>query len=178
MKEHIKATSSKVSKAIGLLRHVRSFLLGENHKTLYTGIIESHSRYCCLVWGCSGVTDINQLQNRAAQSATGRSFDTSCQPLIKELGWKTIDLLITSETYIMVYKYLDELACSYMCNLFTRESYLTSRCLINTPTDLRLPKKISKTGEKCFSFRGAMTWNGFSAEGELASSLSSSKQCT
>ena len=32
---------------------------------------------------------------------------------------------------------------------------LTSRCLRNTVTDLRLPKKNSKTGQKCFSFRGA-----------------------
>ena len=85
------------------------------------------------------------------------------------LGWKTIDQLITSETNIMVYKSLHELAPQYMCNLFTRASQLTSRCLRNTLTDLRLPKKNSKTGQKCFSFRGATAWNDLSAEGKLTS---------
>ena len=64
-----KATSSKVSKAIGFAKHDKSFLLEETLKTLYTGIIELHFCYCCLVWGCSGVTEINRLQklqNRGA----------------------------------------------------------------------------------------------------------------
>ena len=55
-----------------------------------------------------------------------------------------------------------EKSCKYtwnMCNLFTRASQLASRCLRNTLTDLRLPKKSSKTGQKCFSFRGAKAWN-------------------
>ena len=138
-KGHIKVTSSKVTKAVGFLRHANPLLPEETLNTLYTGIIEPHFRYCCLVWGCSGVTEINQLQklqNRAARTVTGSSFDTPCQPLIKKLGWKTIDQLITSETYIMVYKSLHELAPQYMCNLFTRASQLASRCLRNTLTDL------------------------------------------
>ena len=61
-KEHIKVTSSKVSKAVGFLRHAKPFLPEETLKTLYTGIIAPHFPYCCLVWGCSGVTEINQLQ--------------------------------------------------------------------------------------------------------------------
>ena len=125
LKEHIKVTSSKVSKAVGFLRHAKPFLPKETLTTLYTGIIEPHFRYCCLVWGCSGVTEINQLQklqNRAAQIVAGSSFDTPCQPLIKELGWKTIDQLITSETNIIVCKSIHGLAPQYMCNLFTRAS--------------------------------------------------------
>ena len=71
----------------------------------------------------------------------------------------------------MVFKSLHELAPQYMCDLFTRASQLTSRYLRNTLTDLRLPKKNSKTGQKCFSFRGAKAWNDLFAEGKLNSSL-------
>ena len=81
LKEHIKVTSSKGSKAVGFLRRAKPCLPEETLKTLYTGIIEPHFRYCSLVWGCSGVTEINQLQklqNRAARIVTGSSFDTSC----------------------------------------------------------------------------------------------------
>ena len=79
LKEHIRVTSSKVSKAVGFLRYAKSFLSEEIRRTSYTGIIEPHFRYCCLVWGCTGVTENNQLQklqNRAARIVTGSSFDT------------------------------------------------------------------------------------------------------
>ena len=77
----------------------------------------------------------------------------------------------------MVFKSLNELAPKYMCNLFIRTSQLTSWNLRNSATDLRLPKKNSKNGQKCFSFRGAKTWNALSAGGKLASSLNTFKQC-
>ena len=38
-KEHIKVTSSKVSKAVGFLRHAKSFLPEETLKTLYMGLL-------------------------------------------------------------------------------------------------------------------------------------------
>ena len=41
---------------------------------------------------------------------TSSNIETPCQPLIKELGWKTTDQLITCETNIIVYKSLLELA--------------------------------------------------------------------
>ena len=55
-------TTSKVSKVLGFLKHAKSFLPEEILRILYTGIVEPHFRYCCLVWGCTGVTEINQLQ--------------------------------------------------------------------------------------------------------------------
>ena len=60
-KERTKTVSAKVSKAIGFLRHAKAFLLQETLKTLFTGILEPHSRYCYFVLGCSGSTEINQL---------------------------------------------------------------------------------------------------------------------
>ena len=61
LKEHIKVASSKVSKAVGFLRHAKPSLPEETLKTLYTGIIEPNFPYPCLDWGCSVVTEINQL---------------------------------------------------------------------------------------------------------------------
>ena len=72
-KEHIKTVSTKVSRAIGFLKHAKTFLPQETLKTLYRGIVEPHFRYCCSVWGCAGSTELNQLQklqNRAARIIT------------------------------------------------------------------------------------------------------------
>ena len=141
---------------------------------MYTGIIEPHFRYCCSVWGCCGLTEINRLvklQNRAAHIITGSRFDSPGLPLVKRLDWKTIDELINSESNIMVFKSLHGLAPPYMRNLFTKTSQLTSRNLRNSATDLRIPKKNSTNGQKCFSFRCAKSWNGLSAERKQASTI-------
>ena len=83
-KEHIKTVSTKVSRAIGFLKHAKTFLPKETLKTLYTAIVEPHLRYCCSVWGCAGSTELNQLQklqNRAARIITNSSFDTQADHL-------------------------------------------------------------------------------------------------
>ena len=47
--EHIKAISSKVSRAIGLLTYAKNTLSIASVKTLCKSILESHFRYCCSV---------------------------------------------------------------------------------------------------------------------------------
>ena len=92
-KEHIKTVSLKVSRAIGFLKHAKSFLPEKTLRTMYTGIVEPHFRYCYRycnsVWGCCGLTEINQLQKlqiRAAHIVTGSRFDAPGLPLVKRLG--------------------------------------------------------------------------------------------
>ena len=183
-KEQIKAISTKVSRAVGFLKHAKSFLPKETLKIIYTGIVEPHFRYCCSVWGCAGSTEINQLQklqNRAARIVTNSSFDAPSSPLIKSLGWKTIHELILNESQTMVFKSLHGLACvglapQSLCSFFTKSSQCSSYSLRNTETDLRLPLKKSSNGQKSFSYRGAKLWNSLSAESKQASSLSCFKQ--
>ena len=137
-KEHIKAVSTKASRAIGFLKHAKNIL---------------HFRHCCSVWGCCGTTDINQLQklqNRAARIVTNSSYDAPSRPLIEILGWMTIRELIDQDSRSMVYKSINGLALRYMSNLFIRNSTCNSRSLRNTATDLRLPKKTSSNGQKRF----------------------------
>ena len=179
MERASKAVSAKVSRAIGFLKHAKKFLSMATLENLYTGIVEPHFRYCCSVWGCCGSTEIKQLQklqNRAARIVTNSSFDTpSSRPLIERFGWKTIEQLISYESKTMVLKSLNELAPQYLSSLFKRNSQCSTRCLRNTETDLRVPKKTSANGQKCFSFRGAKLRNSLSAESKQASSLNSFK---
>ena len=118
----------------------------------------------------------HKLQNRAARIITNSSFDTPSRPLITELGWKTVEELIGNESKTMVFKSLNDLAPQYLCNLFTKNSACSSRILRKAETDLRLPKKRSANGQKCFSFRGAKLWNSLPVESKTASSLGSFKK--
>ena len=106
-KEHIKAVSAKVSRAVGLLRFSRAFLPKDTLQTLYTGIVEPHLRYCCSVWGCARSTEIHllqKLQKRAVGIITKISFDAPSRPFFEGLGWKTIDELVTFESKTVVFK--------------------------------------------------------------------------
>ena len=53
-KERFKVISSKVSKALGLLKHAKTFLPESSLRSLYFSIVEPHVHCCCSVWGCSG----------------------------------------------------------------------------------------------------------------------------
>ena len=64
-----------------------------------------------------------------------------------------------------------------MSNLFKRNSACSSRSLRNTKTYyLRLPKKTSANGQKCFSYRGAKLWNSLPADTKQALSIAVFKQ--
>ena len=152
-KEHIISVSNKVSRALGILKHAKSFLPLESLKTLYLGVVEPHFRYCCSDCGCCGSTGINhlqKLQNRAARIVFSSSIDAPSRPPINELGWKTIVELIESESKVMVYKSQHQLAPQYLSSMFTKNSNLCSRNLRNSETDSRLPIKKSANGQKCF----------------------------
>ena len=62
-KYHVSVLSSKVSKAVDFLKHAKSILPLETLNKLYAGIVESHLRYCCSVWGCCGVTEKTTCRN-------------------------------------------------------------------------------------------------------------------
>ena len=100
-KEHIKVVSTKLSRAIGFLKHAKNILPIASLKILYSSIVEPHFRYCCSVWGCCGKTYIDQpqkLQNRAARIVTNNSFDAPSRPLIESIGWKTVRELVDQES--------------------------------------------------------------------------------
>ena len=101
------------------------------------------------------------MQNRAARIVTGPSFDTPGLPLIKKLGWRTIEDTIINESNVMVFKSLHELVPQYMCNLFTRSSQLDSRNLRTTVTDLGYQRKTPKMDKNIFPLgvlRAGMTF--------------------
>ena len=96
------------------------------------------------MWDCCGVsekTHSQKLQNRAARIITNSSFDAPGIPLVRRLGWKTIEEPIAHESELMVFKSIHGLAPQYMGDLFTKISQLSSHNLRNTTTDLRLPQK-------------------------------------
>ena len=100
----------------------------------------------------------------AARIVTNSAYDASALPIIKKLGWPTINELIESETLKMVYKSVNNQAPIYLTEMFVRLSDACKRELRNTKTDLAVPRRKSAFGQKCFSYKGAKLWNDLSVE--------------
>ena len=166
-KEHIKYASLKVARAIGFIKYTKNFIPRSCLNNLYRSIVEPYFRYCCSVWGCSSSTEkdrLQKLQDRAARIITGSSINTSALPLIENLGWTTIEELISYERKVLVSKASNSLAPQYLTELFSRNSQGSLHTLRNTSTDLKLPLYKTVNGLKCFSFRGVKYWHSLSAE--------------
>ena len=152
-KGHIKALSAKIGRAVGFLKHTINFLTQNTLKTVCTGIVEPHFRYCCPVLGNYGATENNhlkKLQNRTGMILTNSHFDADFRPLLNTLGLKSIQDLIDTEIRTMVFKALYCLAPKYLSNLFVRNSEGHLRVLCITNTDLQLPEKATNSGQNAF----------------------------
>ena len=108
-KEHIRAVSTKVSRAVGFLKYSKQYLPLTAVMTLYTSIVEPHFQYCCSVWGCCNTAEIQhlqKLQNRVARIITNSSFDAAIKPMFESLGMETIQQLIDTQSKIVTFKSL------------------------------------------------------------------------
>ena len=126
---------------------------------LYAGIVEPHFLFCCSVWGCCGASEKSTCRSCKAELQENSSFNVPGIPLVRRVGWKTIEELIAHESELMVFISIHGLAPQYMGDLFIKISQFSSHNLRNTATDLRLPQKRSSNGLKCFSYRSTKTWN-------------------
>ena len=178
-KEQITAIKKKVSRGIGMLKYSKRYLPLLTIQSMYKSLVEPYFRYCCPVWGSCGSTAINELQklqNRAARIVTNSRYDASAKPIIKKLGWHTVSEIIQMETLSMVYKSINDLAPTYLTEMFSRLSDTCKRELRNTRSDLEIPMRKSANGQKCFSYKGATMWNRLSLESKLSPTLKTFKK--
>ena len=178
-KEQITTIKKKVSRGIGMLKYSKKFLPLLTIQSMYKSLVEPYLRYCCPVWGSCGSTAINELQklqNRAARIVTNSRYDASAKPIIKKLGWHTVSEMIQMETLSMVYKSINDLAPTYLTEMFSRLSDSSKRELRNTRSDLEIPMRKSANGQKCFSYKGATMWNRLSQESKLSPTLKTFKK--
>ena len=96
--------------------------------------------------------------------------------LIHSLNWPTISDIIRNETATTMYKSINGLVPEYLSNLFVKNSSRNVRELRNTETDLWLPQRKTKSGQRAISFRGPKLWNHLELDLKQASSLATFKK--
>ena len=127
---HIHKLTKKITSGIRALKRVRPFVPATTLRYNYNSLIQPHFDYCSVVWGNCNKTladKLQKLQNRAARVlSTFSSYDTSADPLIRQLGWNKLDNQRKFHKAVMVHKSLHGLAPDYLCSMFTDRSSITS----------------------------------------------------
>ena len=151
-----------MTQAITLIRYTKKFIPKHTLKMLYQGLVEPHFRYCCSVWGTSGVTSrctLEKLQNRVIRIITDNPYDAPAKPLLRQLRFPSIAEMIRQESASMVYKAINGQAPTYLSSLFNSISARTKRMLRNSNLNLRPPRMKTKFGQNSIAYRGAKIWN-------------------
>ena len=120
----------------------------------------------CSVWGCRGKTEsdrLQKLQNRAARIVTNSSYDAPSVPLVRSLGWETVDDLISQEIETIAYKSVNHLAPQNVIDLFTRNSHSSSHSIRNTDSHIQIPKKkhqLDRSGSRIGVLKFGIVYRG------------------
>jgi hypothetical protein len=114
------------------------------------------------VWSGTTKGNIQKLQliqNFAARVITGtRRFD-HISPILRELGWLSIDRLLRLRDVAMMYKCLNQMAPEYLIQKLTKRSETHSYNTRTKDNIFNMPWCRTKTSQRSFFFHGPKSWN-------------------
>ena len=82
---HIKKVTNKISKTVGILNKLRSFLPSGVLQTIYNTLILPHMTYGILSWG-RHTNAIHTIQKRAIRIIAASKYNAHTGPLFKQLN--------------------------------------------------------------------------------------------
>ena len=81
---HINKVTNKISKTVGILNKLRSFLPSDVLQTIYNTLILPHLIYGILAWG-RHTNAIHKIQKRAIRIIAASKYNAHTEPLLKQL---------------------------------------------------------------------------------------------
>ena len=153
---HIDELCQKLSKRIGLLKHISPFLKQRQRETYYNGVIKPTLLYGSMIWDSCNVEHLQsilKLQKRAARIILDAERLTPSVVLFNNLNW--LPLLKQVHNYITPI---------YLNSLLVRNSEIHNRATRHSNINLVCPKYKRKTkGGRTFTIRTIKDWNCMNA---------------
>ena len=173
-KDHVEYVSSKVSSRLGLLSHIRTCLMLEASKQVYTSIVQPLFDYADAAWGeisegcCK---ELQHLQNRAVRIIPRRKTSKNAFHL---LNWLSLACRRLLHKCSLVFKCLNYVVQKYLTECFIRNKafhdYGTRRS-----ADLHPPKPKTNKGKRTFKYAGTIHFHFLPAHIKTAQSFSNFK---
>ena len=114
--KHVKTVKSKMSRYIGVLCKIKSYLPLSSRIQIYHSLIQSHVNYCCLVWGFSSRSNIESIfsvQKKGIRAIVPGFINYfyklgvkpgNTKPYFREYGILTIHSIIALNSLLLVEK--------------------------------------------------------------------------
>lgn len=116
-----------------------------------------------------------KLQKQASRLILDADHYAPSAPLFRELNWPTFDKIVDFKHALLVYKSLNNLAPSYMTNVF-QTSGSNSTCTLRSETNRQLC--IPRAHHKSLRFCGPKVWNSLNDQVRKAKTVKQFKtQC-
>ena len=177
-KDHVNNISCKISKAIGVLNRLKSFLPLRILVNLYNTMILPHLSYCTVVWGKCAIYLLNRihiLQKRAIRVVTNSHFLTSTDILFKKLNILKISDLYTLQAACFMYNYSKGLLPQLFNYYFVLNNCINTYETRNS-CNMYVPFFHYKLSRSSIRFIGPKIWNTIDTELKQSPLFSSFKR--
>ena len=142
-------------------------------RLLVEALVFPHLQYCITVWGnCSSVQKrrIQKVINFGVRIVSGLRRHDHVMPMRRELGWCTVDELITERDVAAMRQLLTApTASELLCERVVHRSDVSARCTrATTDGQLHLPRVRTEFARRSFFYRAVSRWNSLrsTANGE------------
>jgi hypothetical protein len=178
MDAHISSVCRAAYFQLRNISQLRRYLEHDTLECVVHSFVTSKLDYCNSLFCGLPVSQINKLQaiqNTAARILTNTRKYDSITPVLHSLHWLPVQQRIKFKTLTIVYKTLNNLAPSYLCDLI--EPYVPSRNLRSSHQNvLKVPfTNSSLVISRAFSVNGPRLWNELPGDVRSATSLDSFK---
>ena len=179
--QHVDYISSKITRNIGILKHIRHFIPKESLLLLYHTLIDPYFKYCSIAWGqCSETLKdkLQTLQNKAARAISKEAKEVSfaSQPILNVtkvrydeanhsklftgFGWLSVRNLIKLDMGIFAYKELNNLNLEQDIRPFQKlDKQHTYNTRSVTSNNLLIPRGNTQLFNRTMSYSGSRLWN-------------------
>lgn len=178
---HIDCLTKKISKKIGVLGRLKSFMSSFALLKVYNSVIFPHFNYCCTIWSsaknAANIDKIFKLQKRAARIILKeKCVMTPSVVLFNKLKWMPMPDYFVYRKAILVFKSLNHLVPEYL-NVFKYVHQISTRSTRQSSHNLLyIPKSKTEYYKKSFVISGSYLWNDLDENLKICTTIESFKQ--
>ena len=160
-KSHIKEIENKVSKSLGVIFRLSSFIPPKILRILYCSLILPYLSYCNIVWANTYPSNLHKLhiiQKKAIRTISGAPPRSHSSPLFSNLNLLNIFDINVLQQCIFVYSSINFLLPRHICNSFIPNSFCHPYFTRNR-SDIHIPTHRTNYFQFNIRFSGSKLWN-------------------
>ena len=180
--QHIEYIANKISSGIEAIRKLRTliFIVTSTLVLVYNALIQPYFDYCCEVWNTlgKGLSErLQKLQNRAARLIMNLKNEHGHSVLARNsLGWELSEKRRVKMKARIMYKTVNKLAPSRLCDLFQNVNKINDNNLRGSSTRVYIPMTKTEFLKQSFCYDGAKIW--YQIPDEIRNSASLTSLCS